>query len=353
MPFQIIRNDITKVEADAIVNTANPDPVIGSGTDRAVYKAAGEELLSAERKKIGRIAPGDAAYTDAFGLNAKYIIHTVGPSWKDGEHGEEKILGSCYEKSLALADKLGCKSIAFPLIATGVYGFPKDTALDIAMSAIGKFLLTHDMKVIMAVFDRNSFVLSSSLVNGIEQYIDDHGVDAAFSGEYTSDRGRRVTAEEERRRTERFREKETLLPNRTGGDLSPSSAFPDMTGKTLEDVVGAKGESFTERLLELIDKSGLDDVTVYKRANVDRKVFSSIRCKKNYKPKKTTAVSFAIALHLDLPELTDLLATAGIAFSASDTFDLIVSYFVTRKNYDIFDINEALFKYGQPLLYTE
>ena len=159
MPFQIIRNDITKVKADAVVNTANPKPRIGRGTDRAIYAAAGEDQLLAVRKKIGDIAPGQAVSTDAFALSAKYIIHTVGPSWIDGSHGEKDILRSCYEESLNLAAELKCRSIAFPMIATGVYGFPKDEALNIALSSIGKFLLTHEMKVTIVVFDRKALEL--------------------------------------------------------------------------------------------------------------------------------------------------------------------------------------------------
>ncbi len=176
MPFQIIRSDITKVKADAIVNTANPFPVIGSGTDSAIYHAAGEHQLLEERIKIGNIAPGQVAVTPAFALSAKYIIHTVGPAWKDGNHGEQDILHSCYEKSLAKAAELKVDSIAFPLIATGVYGFPKDEALNIALVEIGKFLLTHDMRVILVVFDRKAFELSGQLVGDIDEFIDDHGV---------------------------------------------------------------------------------------------------------------------------------------------------------------------------------
>ena len=153
MPFQIIRNDITKVEADIIVNTANPEPVIGDGTDSAIYQAAGKELLLAERIKIGSIAPGEVAITPSFDLSAKYIIHTVGPAWIDGNHGEFDVLRSCYSNSLSMAEQVKAESIAFPLIATGVYGFPKNEALDIALSEIGKFLLTHDMNIILVSVD--------------------------------------------------------------------------------------------------------------------------------------------------------------------------------------------------------
>ena len=173
MPFQIIRNDITKVKADAIVNTANPKPRIGRGTDSAIYAAAGEEQLMAARKMIGDIEPGQAVYTDAYSLDAKYIIHTVGPAWIDGYHGERDVLHSCYEQSLALADQLKCKSIAFPLIATGTYGFPKDEALHIALSEIQRFLLTHEMKVTIVVFDRKALELSEGLVFDLNAVIAD------------------------------------------------------------------------------------------------------------------------------------------------------------------------------------
>ena len=355
MPFQIIRNDITKVKADAIVNTANPNPRIGSGTDRAIYAAAGEEQLLAQRKKIGQIAPGQARHTDAFALDARYIIHTVGPAWVDGSHGEREILRSCYEKSLALAHELKCKSIAFPLIATGVYGFPKDEALHIALAEIGKFLLTHEMKIILVVFDRRAMELSEKCFGGIEQYIDEHAARELRTAEYGGD----FASDNRRRRMARLREEEEhpagsmeAFEETAESDQSVNSAiaFPEITGESLDEVLGGAGETFQQRLFRLIDERGLDDVSVYKKANIDRKVFSRIRCKADYKPKKKTAVAFAIALELDLTTTLDLLARAGIAFSPSDAFDLIVSYFITHRIYDIYEINAALFKYGQPVL---
>ena len=353
VPFQIIRNDITKVKADAIVNTANPKPRIGSGTDSAVYAAAGREQLLAQRKKIGEIAPGQAVSTDAFALNAKYIIHTVGPAWVDGSRGERDVLRSCYEKSLALAHELKCKSIAFPLIATGVYGFPKDEALNIALAEIGRFLLTHEMKVILVVFDRRALELSEQLVGGIEQYIDEHAAHELREEEYGENcgsyRGRRMARLREEERA--ANSMETFEESADAEEAAASAVpFPEITGKSLEEVLGEAGETFQQRLFKLIDERGLDDVTVYKKANIDRKVFSRIRCKADYKPKKKTAVAFAIALELDLQTTLDLLSRAGIAFSPSDSFDLIVSYFITNKNYDIYELNAALFRYGQPVL---
>ena len=361
MPFQIIRNDITKVKADAIVNTANPKPRIGRGTDSAIYAAAGEEQLIASRKKIGDIAPGQAVHTSAFALDAKYIIHTVGPVWVDGSHGERDALRSCYENSLNLADRLGCESIAFPLIATGTYGFPKDEALHIALSEIQRFLLTHEMKVTIVVFDRKALELSESLVGGIEQFIDDHAALKLHAKERDGNRSELSR----RRRTARDEEpvmysnisglsaplarEETIFADEEPA-LAPMAAIPDLSGKSLDEILGDAGDSFQQRLLKLIDKSGMDDVTVYKKANIDRKVFSRIRCKPDYKPKKKTALAFAIALELDMPTMTDLLSRAEIALSPSNTFDLIITYFITNKNYDIFEINAALFKYGQPIL---
>ena len=374
MPFQIIRNDITKVKADAIVNTANPKPAIGSGTDSAIYKAAGKTRLLAERKKLGDIAPGAAAYTRAFRLNAKYIIHTVGPAWDGGEHGEREILRSCYANSLALAAELECGSIAFPLIATGVYGFPKDEALRIALDEINRFLLSHDMNVILVVLDRGSFELSARLSVDIQEYVDNHSAAALCDAEYgdnISEFRRKLDALRPEEPDEEDFDDDAELASAAYHDVmysaaaalpaagaaanaapaAPAAAFAgSVTGKSLDEVVKSSGDTFQERLLHLIDESGMTDVTVYKKANIDRKVFSRIRCKRDYKPKKRTAVAFAIALELDMPTMLDLLARAEIAFSPSSKFDLIITYFVTNKKYDIYEINSALFKYGQPLL---
>ena len=294
MPFQIIRNDITKVKADVIVNTANPKPAIGGGTDSAIYRAAGEAELLAERKKIGNIAPGQAAATPAFALPAKHIIHTVGPAWIDGEHSERDILRSCYEKPLELAAELNAESIAFPLIATGVYGFPKDEALQIALSAIQKFLLTHDMTVIISVFDKDSFELSGKLFAGIDEYIDEH---------YAAD-----TADAEYRYEG--------LNSRSRYDCERLHLCRQLTKEeSLEEALQNPGESFTDMLFRLIDERGLTDPEVYHKALIDRKLFSSIRCKPGYKPKKQTALALAVALELDIPTTRNLLAKAGYAFS--------------------------------------
>ena len=350
MPFQIIRNDITKVKADAIVNTANPKPRVGSGTDSAIYAAAGQEQLLAARKKIGEIAPGDAAYTEAYQLDARYIIHTAGPVWIDGTHGEREVLRSW----------LRCESVAFPLIASGVYGFPKDEALQIALSEISRFLMTHEMKVLLVVFGRKALQLSERLVGSIAQYIDDHAERRLYEEEYGADessrRLRNLRPREERWEAPFFdavpHETDTALEEAEEANAGPAPGdpLPSLSGKSLDEVLGGKSETFQQRLLKLIDASGMTDVAVYKKANIDRKVFSSIRCKPDYKPKKKTALAFAIALELDLPTTRDLLSRAELAFSPSSQFDLIVSYFITNKKFNIFEINAALFQYGQPIL---
>lgn len=360
MPFQIIRNDITKVKADAIVNTANPRPVIGGGTDSAIYRAAGEKQLLAERIKIGSIDRGQAVSTPAFNLSAKYIIHTVGPVWLDGNHGERETLHACYVNSLALAADLNCESIAFPLIATGVYGFPKDEALDIALAVIGKFLLTNEMDVTLVVFDRKALKLSEKLVGEIDQYIDEHAVGILRDEEYG---GKQTNIQRRRRIEKELQDLEIFEPisdqmiinpakmyEEKASIGAPDTALMDSSEKSLDEILDRKEDTFQQRLFKLIDERGLDDVTVYKNANSNRKVFSKIRCNVDYKPKKITAVAYALALHLDMPELQDLLARAGYALSPNNKFDLIISYFVQKKEFNIIEINTVLFDYNQPLL---
>ncbi|WP_026496704.1 macro domain-containing protein [Butyrivibrio sp. WCD3002] len=357
MPFSIIRNDITKVKADAIVNTANPEVTIGGGVDSAIYKAAGEEELLAERKKIGQLEPGEVGITPAFKLNAKYIIHASGPWWEGGDKGEFDVLRSCYEKSLNLALENGCESIAFPLIATGVYGFPKDKALQIATSVIQEFLFEHEMSIILVVFDRKAFELSGKVYSDVQGYIDENYVKRSYHREYGS-RGERNARLRERYDLDAIgsaEECEACFDEEPIEKLVESTPVmklmamePD--GKSLDELLDSPAESFQEKLFQLIDKSGLDDVSVYKKANITKKVFSDIKTKKNYKPSKKTAVAFAIALELSMDETTDLLQRAGIALSPSSKFDLIVGYYISHGIYDMMTINLTLFDNKQECL---
>lgn len=359
MSFQIVRNDITKVRADVIVNTANPNPIYASGTDRAVYEAAGAEDLLAERKKIGAIARGDIAVTNAFNLKAKHIIHAVGPVWTDGKSGEYDVLASCYQKSLDKAFELGCGSIAFPLIATGVYGFPKDKALQIAIRVISTFLMSHEMTVTLVVFDRASFELSGKVFDDVATLIDDAAVHKRRDHEYGD-----AFPEDERglQRLNRLRHRglieQELLEQSTemadtlfASDVVPPAPCSIPGGMGLKELLDQKNETFQQCLFRMIDARGLKDSEVYTKANIDRKHFSKIRCNPDYHPKKKTAVALAIALELSMEETVELLSKAEWALSSSSKFDIIVSYFIQNKNYDIiWEINPVLFKYNQPTL---
>ena len=332
MAFKIVRNDITKVEADIIVNTANPKPKCVSGTDLAIYEAAGKEALLAERKTIGPIERGEIAVTGAYNLNAKYIIHTVGPVWIDGNHHELEILERCYRLPLQKAIELGCQSIAFPLISTGVYEFPKDKALHIAVSVFSQFLTEHEIEIILVVFDKTSFQLSSQIVGEIDSYIDANYVKESHINEYPLSY----------RRSARLRS----LFNSTFYE-EPSLHLSDTS---LKDQLANIGPSFHDKLFELIDKAHLDNKDVWKRANLDRKLFSKIQCNKNYHPKKKTVFALCIALQLNLEESKDLLARADWAFSPSSKVDLIVQKAIIDKQYDIMELNITLFKYTNETL---
>ncbi|MBF1151207.1 MAG: macro domain-containing protein [[Eubacterium] sulci] len=329
MPFEIVRNDIVNMKVDAIVNTANPRPIIGAGTDKAVHDKAGARLLLA-RKEIGNIAVGEAAITPAFDLDANYVIHTAGPIWKDGRSGEEKLLASCFRNSLGIAKKKSCESIAFPLISTGSYGFPKPLALQIAVREISSFLMENEMQVYLVVFEKQSFELSEKLFKSVSSYIDENYVSEKINAEYKMSNLRSYELLFEASDTPRYG---TICSN------------PNLDGM-LENL----DKGFSETLLDLIDRTGKKDSEIYKRANVDRKLFSKIRNNADYRPSKTTAIAFAIALELDLDETSDLLSRAGYALSQSSKFDVIVRYFIENKKYDIFEINSALFRFDQPLL---
>lgn len=354
MPFQIIRNDITKVKADAIVNTANPFPIVGDGTDTAIYQAAGWKKLLAEREKIGLIEPGHTEYTDAFDLNARYIFHTVGPVWIDGKHGERKVLRASYRSALTLADQLSCKSIAFPLMASGSYRFPKDVALKIALDEIQDFLLKHEMRVILVVFDLEAFELSGKLIGKIDEYIDDHSVGKLHYQEYSEWYAKQYNRKH-------VPKGQPVTRQKRGSDKEESWQFkavsfgsnywkPKKGSESLDDILAEPGKTFQQRLFQLISESGMDDVTVYKKANISKQLFSKIKSNVDYTPKKKTALAFAVALQLDMDATEDLLMHAGYAMSPGSKFDLIISYFINHKNYDIYKINMALFDYGQPIL---
>ena len=341
MPFEIVRNDITNMQVDAIVNTANPRPVIGLGTDSMIHEKAGPELLLA-RQRIGAIEPGHAAVTPAYRLNAKYVIHTVGPVWEGGDRDEDMLLRSCYENALQMALSHGCTSIAFPLISTGNYGFPKDRALQIAISAFSAFLMEQEMQIYLVVFDKTAFKLTEKLFQGVASYIDEHYVEQWEAKHYATP-GRRERFLRERQ----IREPEELLSEEALPKLTPM-----MTSCTLslEEALKAEDIGFSEALLKLIDKSGKKDSEIYKRANLSKQHFSKIRNNPNYKPTKPTALALALALELDLEKTKELIGRAGYALTNSSKFDLIIQYFIQQKNYNIIEINIALYEFDKALL---
>lgn len=329
MPLQIVRNDITKMRVDAIVNAANETLLGGSGVDGAIHQAAGPELL-AECRTLHGCKTGQAKITKGYRLPAKFVIHTVGPVWEGGSYGERDLLVSAYRSSLELALEHRCETVAFPLISSGVFGYPKDQALKVAVDTIGDFLLLHDMTVYLVIFDKAAYTISGKLFSDIAAYIDDRYVD-----EHTN-------SDEERRRR-RFR----VLAS---APMLEAEAAPAAVSGSLDEALELLDESFSQMLLRKIDEAGLTDAECYKRANVDRRLFSKIRSDIHYKPSKPTAMAFAVALELPLEEAREMLQKAGFAFSHASKFDIIVEYFIAHRNYNIFEINEALFAFDQSLL---
>jgi len=329
MPFQIIRNNIIDVRADAIVNSADPKVFIGLGVDKAIHEAAGPELFM-ERKRIGEIKTGEAFISSAFRLRAHYVIHTVGPVWYGGVQNEYKLLETSYLNSLELAFVNGCQSIAFPLISTGTFGFPKDRALNIAISSIKSFLTYHDMIVYLVVFDEESYVLSKDLMDSVNSFIDDHYIEEVEDYANYNINASYDANEAPRRSHERH---------------SPTKK----KDRSLEDLIDEIDETFSESLLRLIDQKEETDSVIYKRANIDRKHFSKIR-NSNYHPSKKTAVALALAIELNLDETKDLIGRAGYALSHSNLFDIIIEFCIDSEIYDIYEVNSILFKYEQPEL---
>ncbi len=327
MPIEIVRNNITKMKVDAIVNAAKESLLSGGGVDGCIHRAAGPELL-AECRTLGGCKTGSAKITGAYKLPCKYVIHTVGPVWQGGKNGERERLISCYRTSLALAAEHGCETVAFPLISSGVFGYPKDQALRVAMDTISAFLMEHDLTVYLVVFDRSAFQIGSKLFADIDEYIDQRYVD-----EHTD------------RYSERLRRQRYVLE-----DTICESVAMGAPGNGLGDLLAKTDAGFSQTLLKLIDRTGQKDSEIYKRANVDRKLFSKIRNNPDYRPSKPTALAFAVALELDLDDTRDLIARAGFALSHSSKFDIIVEYFIECGNYNVFEINEALFAYDQSLL---
>ena len=353
MPFQIIRNDITKVKADAIVNTANPNVAIGGGVDSAIYTAAGRDKLFEARKEIGILEAGEVAITDAFNLDAKYIVHVSGPWWNGGDKNEADILRKCYDKALKISYDNKCKSIAFPLLATGTYGFPKELGIQIAVDAFTAFLKDYDMEITLVVFGNDETAISGSIVDNVREFVDDNYVDNALDEEYSayepvrSVRGfassggvfgsaRESTIEEPEMSD--FATADTSEPLEVLEDDEPIESLDDALREIYTD-------SFAKHLQQLINKKGLKNSEVYAIANISKQYFSKL-LKGKVKPSKEKVLSLCIGLRLNMDEAIDFLAIAGYAMSPISQIDTVVKYFITHKDYNVIKINIVLFDYG-------
>lgn len=326
MPLHLVRNDITKMRVDAIVNAANSSLLGGGGVDGCIHRAAGPELLQA-CKNLHGCETGQAKITAGYRLPCKYVIHAVGPRWQGGTQGEEEKLRSCYLESLKLATEYQCETVAFPLISAGIYGYPKAEALRVAVDTIAAFLETAELTVYLVIFDRASYEIGAERFSEIQVYIDERYVDAHTDSA-----------------AQRFRRERLYEAECSEAPLCETKAVAEVS---LEETLQRLGESFSEMLLRKIDEAGMTDAQCYKKANIDRKLFSKIRSDKRYQPSKTTAIAFALALELPLSELEELLEKAGFALSPASKFDLIVAYFVARGKYNVFEINEALFAFDE------
>ena len=349
MPFEIVRNDITKMKVDAIVNAANTSLLGGGGVDGAIHRAAGPELL-AECRTLGGCDTGDAKITGGYNLPAKYVIHTVGPVWYGGSRNEPELLASCYRRSLELAVANACESVAFPMISAGAYGYPKDRAMNVAVQAITDFLLDHDIMVYLVVFGREEFCTGKKLFLDVREYIDDVYAEQRIENSIEQKR-RRLWHESKQAALELDH---SIAENMAAPQSAPfSDAFVGSAPAApldWDELLGSMDEGFSGALLRLISEKGLTDVECYKRANVDRKLFSKIRSNPGYRPGKPTVFAFAVALKLNLEETKDLLRKAGFALTRSSKLDIILEYCISHKEYDVFEINEVLFQYDLPLL---
>lgn len=347
MPFIIVRDNIVHMRTDAIVNAANSRLQAGGGVCGSIFSAAGYERMQAACNAIGHCGVGQVVATPGFALPARFVFHAVGPIWRGGFLGEERQLRSCYTQAMRLAVRMGLQSIAFPLISSGIYGYPKARALSTAVSAIGEFLLQEELTVYLVVYDRSAYELSAQRFRSIQSYIDDHYVQMR----------ERIVQPDFYGTTPIFDAWPlSSQPSDTEGvpvtaAMRPSLAKepPDL-GKALTEAVSHLQDTFSQSVLHWIDLRGEKDADVYKRANLDRKLFSKLRSDVHYKPSKATAVALAVALRLNLDETRDLLGRAGYALSSAQRADVIVSFFIEQGNYSIFEINEALFAFDEACL---
>lgn len=347
MPFRIVQGDITRVRADAIVNAANNYLAAGGGVCGAIFAAAGREKLQQACSEIGFCHTGEAVATPAFDLPAKYIIHTVGPVWSGGYRNEEHLLRSCYLSALKLAEERGCSSAAFPLISSGIYGCPFDTAFRIASGTIREYLRDSELEVTLVLYDRSGPLAGLDRFEKIRRYLEERYEEelTVFADDLSAGCDNAPCAPLSSAPCASAPAVRAPAASRAAAP-SPAPDRHFSLKRSLSDAVARLSESFSARLFRLIDERGLSDSEVYKRANIDRRLFSKIR-KEGYNPSKSTVLALAIALKLNSDETRDLLKRAGFALSDSSRADVIVSWFIEEGIYDIYAVNEALFDFGE------
>ena len=341
MPFSIIRNDITAVTADAIVNAANPRPVIGAGTDSAIHAKAGPELLIA-RKKIGDIARGCCAETPAFGLNAKYVLHTVSPAWVDAYHREAELLRQAYDSALHRAAELGCNSIAFPLMAAGSYGFPKDLALRTAIDAFTAFLMQSDMEIILVLFNAGAFQIAGNLFADLKSYVDENYVAEQSAREYYT----KAPSSREVYRRDYMPKARLSFSRRENKACKASMPLSHEDDFDIDEFLFRTAPTFSEKLQKYLMQHEGKDSAIYGDGAMSRQLFNKIINSKDYTPKKSTAIQLAVGLHLDFDQTQDLLSSAGYVLTHSDKRDVVVEYYIKKKIYKVVEIDIALEQYG-------
>ena len=353
MPLKIIRQDITKIKCDAIVNPTNSYMLPSGGADAAIHEAAGPELFE-YCQELGGCSVGEAKITPAFNLPCKYVIHTAGPKWKGGFAGERVLLRSCYTEAMKLAIENKCRSVAFPLISSGIYAYPKDRVLREAVDVISTFINDYEMDVYILVYDKTSYSISKELYDDVQTYVDNFYVETHLNvfGDLSDEENYRA------RRFAKSRSKDLVLSTQTEEfvcretlNSTVDMCDGELGADSLSDMLDNIDKGFADTLFYYIDKKGISDVEAYKRSNVGKKTFSKIKCNKDYKPSKITAVSFAIGLRLDIEETRHLLSTVGMCLSRSNKFDVIIEYFIVSGKYKtIFDVNEVLYQFDQSLL---
>lgn len=395
MPFKIVRNDITKMKTEAIVNTANEQAIVGSGCDSAVYKAAGyDELLKYREDNIGYVPEGDVFITPGFKLQAKYIIHAVSPLYMGGDQGEEEKLRSCYRKSLQLAKENGIKTISFPLISTGGFGYPKEEGMRIAVDEMNAFLLENEMDIFLVVFDTKTTQLGEKLFPELEAFIDHNYVkeareeeygDAYFGSvrpsapEYAGYLSDACMMARRLRRNADVDERVMKAPmsaqhipmedavcdscmsiadevdldecaDEDAFDLWDDEDSALELEKKLNERLSHKADTFSEYLLYLIQSKNMTNVEVYKRACLTKQYFHKINKNKDFHPEKIKALLLCVGAKLNLDETKDLLARAGYALSPADLTDIIFTFFIEHKHYDVIDIDIQLEEHGLPCI---